>query len=133
VGQRGFVSGWISAPQAVGVILGIALLLLLGTQMVVGYLALAVLLIVLVVPFLRLSDPLPTGDRPVPLTVHALLESLWISPRRHPDFAWTMLSRVLVNLGNAFSTSLLFYFLLFGLGAINRNAVYRDGACYFNH
>jgi MFS family permease len=27
-----------------------------------------------------------------------------------------MLSRVLVNLGNAFSTSLLFYFLLFGLG-----------------
>lgn len=116
VGQRGFVSGWISAPQAVGVILGIALLLLLGTRMAVGYLALAVLLIVLVVPFLRLPDPLPTGDRPVTLSVHALLESLWISPRRHPDFAWTMLSRVLVNLGNAFSTSLLFYFLLFGLG-----------------
>ncbi|MGK9146503.1 MFS transporter [Plantibacter flavus] len=116
VAQRGYVSGWISAPQAVGVILGIALLLLLGTQMVAGYLALAVLLLVLVIPFLRLPDPLPAGPRLERITARALVESLWISPRRHPDFGWTMLSRVLVNLGNAFSTSLLFYFLLFGLG-----------------
>jgi len=116
VAQRGYVSGWISAPQAVGVILGIALLLLLGTQMVAGYLALAVLLVLLVIPFLRMADPLPDGPRLEPITARALVESLWISPRTHPDFGWTMLSRVLVNLGNAFSTSLLFYFLLFGLG-----------------
>lgn len=116
VAQRGYVSGWISAPQAVGVILGIALLLLLGTQMVAGYLALAVLLLILVVPFLRLPDPLPDGPVLERISVRALVESLWISPRKHPDFGWTMLSRVLVNLGNAFSTSLLFYFLLFGLG-----------------
>lgn len=116
VERRGFVSGWISAPQAVGVILGIALLLLLDTQPFVGYLALAVILVALVVPFLRLPDPIPAGERPAPLTPRTLVESLWVSPRRHPDFAWTMLSRVLVNLGNAFSTSLLFYFLLYGLG-----------------
>ena len=35
----------------------------------------------------------------------------WISPRQFPDFGWTLLSRVLVNLGNAFGTTLLFYFL----------------------
>ncbi|HXH36894.1 MAG TPA: MFS transporter [Plantibacter sp.] len=116
VEQRGYVSGWISAPQAVGVILGIALLLVLGTQMVAGYLALAVLLLILVIPFLLTADPIPDGPRLERITVGALLESLWISPRKHPDFGWTMLSRVLVNLGNAFSTSLLFYFLLFGLG-----------------
>ena len=35
-----------------------------------------------------------------------VLKSLWISPRQYPDFGWTLLSRVLVNFGNAFGTSL---------------------------
>lgn len=116
VGQRGFVSGWISAPQAVGAILGIALVLLLATDRFFGYTSLAVLLLILVIPFLRLPDPLPPASVVAPLSAKGLIESLWISPRKYPDFGWTMLSRVFVNFGNAFSTSLLFYFLLFGLG-----------------
>ncbi|MDD0859163.1 MFS transporter [Arthrobacter alpinus] len=40
---------------------------------------------------------------------------MWISPRKYPDFGWTLLSRILVNLGNAFGTSLLLYFLMYGL------------------
>ncbi|MBO0813395.1 MAG: MFS transporter, partial [Microlunatus sp.] len=40
----------------------------------------------------------------------------WISPREHPDFGWTLGSRVLVNIGNALTTTLLLYFLEFGLG-----------------
>lgn len=43
------------------------------------------------------------------------MEGMWISPRRFPDFGWTLLSRILVNLGNAFGTSLLLYFLMYGL------------------
>ncbi|MFI5061057.1 MAG: MFS transporter, partial [Actinomycetales bacterium] len=39
----------------------------------------------------------------------------WISPREYPDFGWTLLSRILVNFGNAFGTTLLLYFLEFGL------------------
>src|SRR5690606_2310860 len=31
------------------------------------------------------------------------------------DFGWTLLSRILVNIGNALGTTLLLYFLLFGL------------------
>ena len=49
------------------------------------------------------------------MTARGVVESLWISPREHPDFGWTLLSRVLVNFGNAFGTSLLLYFLEFGL------------------
>ena len=73
----------------------------------------AVLLVVLVLPFLlrarrrrarrRSSAPRVTAAHPV--------AGFWISPRQYPDFGWTLLSRILVNFGNAFGTTLLLYFL----------------------
>ncbi len=111
-GQRGLVSGWISAPQAVGTILGILLVTTLSLGLFTGYAVMALLLMALVLPFLaRVPDAvLPRESRP-PLTWRGLVTGFWISPRRFPDFGWTLLSRVLVNLGNAFGTTLLFYFL----------------------
>lgn len=38
-------------------------------------------------------------------------------PRRFLDFGWILLSRILINLGIAFGTSLLLYFLMYGLKA----------------
>jgi MFS family permease len=117
VGQRGFVSGWLSAPQAVGTIAGLLLVITLGLSQFIGYTLMAVLLVVLVLPFiLRIPDAvLPKEDRP-PFTMRALIAGFWISPRQFPDFGWTLLSRILVNFGNAFGTSLLLYFLQDGLG-----------------
>ncbi|HZM76235.1 MAG TPA: MFS transporter [Candidatus Limnocylindrales bacterium] len=104
VDQRGFVSGWISAPQAVGTILGILLVSLLALGQAAGYRIMALLLVILVTPFVIWMPDEPVSQvRP-----HT---GFWISPRRFPDFGWTLLSRVLVNLGNAFGTTLLFYFL----------------------
>lgn len=114
VNQRGYVSGWISAPQAIGTILGLVLVTALFTGQFLGYAAVAVLLLVLVLPFLlRVPDAvLPSADR---LTLKKLIEGFWISPRQYPDFGWTLLSRILVNFGNAFGTALLFQFLQYGL------------------
>lgn len=104
VDQRGFVSGWISAPQAVGTILGILLVTLLALGQAAGYQIMALLLVLLVTPFVIWVPDEPVSQvRP-----HT---GFWISPRRFPDFGWTLLSRILVNLGNAFGTTLLFYFL----------------------
>jgi len=124
VNQRGYVSGWVSAPQAAGTILGILLVTLLALSTFVGYLVVAVLVVVLVLPFLlRTPDAvLPAANRP-PFSAAALLAGLWINPRRFPDFGWTLLSRILVNLGNALGTTLLLYFLMFGL---NRGAAAED-------
>jgi len=124
VNQRGYVSGWVSAPQAAGTILGILLVTLLALSTFVGYLVVAVLVVVLVLPFLlRTPDAvLPAANRP-PFSASALLAGLWINPRRFPDFGWTLLSRILVNLGNALGTTLLLYFLMFGL---NRGAAAED-------
>jgi MFS family permease len=119
VDQRGFVSGWISAPQAIGIILGVALVTYVFAGALLGYAAMAVLLLVLVLPFLFLPDAVLPRELRVRMTARGIVESLWISPRSHPDFGWTLLSRVLVNFGNAFGTSLLLYFLEFGLGDPN--------------
>ncbi len=116
VEQRGFVSAWVSAPQAIGTLLGIVLVVFLGLSLIQGYLLVAGLLVVLVLPFLLLTrdERLPAVLRP-PFRPRMLITGLWISPRKHPDFAWTLVSRVLVNLGNALGTTLLLYFLLYGL------------------
>lgn len=116
VGQRGVVSGWIATPQAVGLVLGLIVVDVLVLGILLGYLVMAVIVVLAVIPFLLLAPdaPLDPADRP-PLTGRALLGGFWISPRKHPDFGWTMLSRVLVNVGNALGTTLLLYFLLFGL------------------
>jgi MFS family permease len=116
VNQRGHVSGWISAPQAIGTILGLLLVVVLGLSIFVGYALVAVLVVLLVLPFvLGVPDAvLSPADRP-PLTVRGLVAGFWISPREHPDFGWTLLSRILVNFGNAFGTALLLQFLQYGL------------------
>lgn len=117
VNQRGFVSGWVSAPQAMGTVLGLALVLALVLTTFVGYALVAVLLVVLVVPFVLLvpDEVLPRVLR-APFTLGSLVRGFWINPIRFPDFGWTLLGRILVNLGNALGTTLLLYFLLYGLG-----------------
>ncbi|MGO4690883.1 MFS transporter [Glaciibacter sp. 2TAF33] len=119
VDQRGYVSGWLSAPQAIGIILGLVLVTTLFTSTLGGYAVVAVLLVLLVIPFLFLPDAVLRPDQRAPVTVRGILGSLWISPRDYPDFGWTLLSRVLVNFGNAFGTTLLLYFLMFGLHDAN--------------
>jgi MFS family permease len=126
VGQRGYVSGWLSAPQAIGTILGILLITLIFTdqalETVLGQslanLIIAVLLLVLVLPFLFLPDAVlapAVRETREKMTARGILEGFWISPKAYPDFGWTLLGRVLVNFGNAFGTTMLLYFLEFGL------------------
>ncbi|AYF98431.1 MFS transporter [Protaetiibacter intestinalis] len=116
VRQRGFVSGWMSAPQAVGIILGVLLITEVFVTVTLGYIAMAVGLAILVLPivFFTKETPITKAERPQ-FTLGALLRGMWISPRKHPDFAWTLTSRVLVNSGNALGTGLLLYYLAFGL------------------
>lgn len=119
VRQRGYVSGWLSAPQAIGIILGLVLVTMLFTGQFVGYALMAVLLVVLVIPFLFLPDAVLPGELKERMSFRSVLASMWISPRLYPDFGWTLLSRILVNFGNALGTTLLLYFLEFGLNDSN--------------
>jgi MFS family permease len=109
VAQRGTVSGWFGLPQAVGVVVGVALVTAFTTTVVAGYVLIAAVIVVLVVPFAAVTrDPvLDRADRP---TI-SLTKGWWIDPRRFPDFGWAWLTRFLISLGNALGTLYLLYFL----------------------
>lgn len=116
VDQRGLVSAFVSVPQAAGTILGLLLVEALALTQAGSYALVALVLVLLVVPvLLRLPDPPVSAER-TPLRLRGVLGALWIDPRTHPDFAWTLAGRLLVNLGNALGTTLLLYFLAEGLG-----------------
>jgi MFS family permease len=112
VAQRGAVSGWIGIPQVIGVVAGVALVTTLVTDLAAGYLAVALLVVLLALPFAATTpdDPLPAEHR-APLRPLAIAAQMWVSPRRHPDFAWAWITRFLVQLGNALGTLYLLYFL----------------------
>jgi MFS family permease len=112
VNQRATVAGWVGMPQALGLVVGTALVVYLFTGLVAGYLALAIPLVLLTLPFV-----LATPDHPLepehraPLSVRTVLGSYWISPRRYPDFAWAWVTRFLASLAIGMGTLYLLYFL----------------------
>jgi MFS family permease len=108
-GQRGAVSAAVYGPQALGIVLGLALVTGLGGGPGRGYVALAVVLVVVALPWvLRSRDSAPVGR---PQSVADAVRATWEAPTRHPDYAWAFGGRLLVNLGNALGTTYLLYFL----------------------
>ncbi|MDG5807279.1 MFS transporter [Streptomyces ossamyceticus] len=109
--QRGAVGGWLGAAQIVGVVGGTGLATL-GGGVGTGYAACAVFTLAGVLPYvLRHPDPrLPEADRPV-WSWRGFLAGFWLSPRRHPDFAWAWLTRFLVNLSNGIGLLYLLFYL----------------------
>ena len=94
VRQRATVAGWVGMPQALGLVVGTVLVVQVFTintksGLAYGYVTLAVLLLLLAIPFVLFTPDYPLeaaalADR---LSLRKLLAAYWISPRRYPDFA----------------------------------------------
>ena len=112
VRERATVSGWITSQQLLGVVVGVVLVGTVVTGLTSGYLALAIAVPVLVLPFvLATDDPvLSPDDRPA-WSTRAFLAGFWISPRTYPDFAWAWLTRFLMQLSYSMATLYLLYYL----------------------
>jgi len=113
VNQRATVAGWVGMPQALGLVLGTAVVVyLFDKNLVGGYLALAIPLVLLTLPFVLLTPDYPLDpEHRAPLSMRALLGSYWIDPRRYPDFAWAWVTRFLASLAIGMGTLYLLYFL----------------------
>jgi len=111
--QRATVAGWIGMPQALGLVLGTVLVVdVLNSHLVPGYWLLALLLLVLAIPFALLTEDHPlSAEHREPFSWRKLLGSYWISPKQYPDFAWAWLTRFLASLAIAMGTLYLLYFL----------------------
>ena len=126
--RRGLIGGLVAIAGTVGVLLGIKIAELTGS-IAQGYLVIAVVMLVLSVPYLLGSCDLalPADHVVEPMDWKRLVRSFWVSPREHPDFAWAFLTRLLVNLGNWIALNYLYYFLTDGLGYGDDDATARLG------
>jgi MFS family permease len=107
------VSGWVGMPIALGLVLGTVLVVdVLNQRLVAGYVTLAVLMVLLALPFVLFTPdyPLAPHDRE-PFSWRRLASSYWLSPREYPDFGWAWLTRFLTSLAIAMGTLYLLYFL----------------------
>ena len=100
-------------PQALGLVVGTVLVVDVFTGLISGYLALAVPLVVLTLPFVLLHPRLPAGR---PSTASRSPGGSWgartgSAPGEYPDFAWAWFTRFLVSLAIAMGTLYLLYFL----------------------
>lgn len=118
--QRGRVSGILGWGPAVGAVGGALLaqqftaqpLLMFGVPAVLLALGVAILVV-------SYKDRLLTPEEKQQLPrfgVREFLGSYWVSPRRHPDFAWTWLSRFLVFMGVATLVTFQAFYLINQLG-----------------
>ncbi|UGS27257.1 MFS transporter [Microbacterium resistens] len=108
--QRGSASAAASAAQAAGVVVGVGAVVVLGLGTGAAYALLAGIIAVVGVGAAALLPDRParrgTVDAP-----GARRSSL-----HDRDFLWLLASRFVVNVGNALGTSLLLFFLRYGIG-----------------
>jgi MFS family permease len=115
--MRGRVSGWMGMTSQVGVVGGVFLIQLVGTEGSAPFVWPAVLGVALVLPFLLTLREVPKGrDEVAPLSVRAVASSLWINPVRHRDFSLAWLGRFLAWLSLYSLTTYKTYFLIDRLG-----------------
>lgn len=122
VEQRGTVAGVMGICLPLGQVSGTFLVQSVSGSMLLMFALPALIGIAAVVPFaLMLRDRrLQPGSTP-PLKVSGAAEVYWVNPRRHPDFAWAWLSRLLLVLGTAFLNTYQPFYLIDKLGLVARD------------
>lgn len=115
--QRGTVAGVMGICLPLGQVCGTFLVQWVSHSMLLMFVLPAVIGIAAVLPFaLVLRDRrLQPGTVP-PLQITGAAEIFWVNPRRHPDFAWAWLSRLLLVLGTAFLNTYQPFYLIDELG-----------------
>lgn len=125
--QRGAASSAASSAQALGIVLGVGAVVLLGLSVAAGYVMLAVgVAVVGTLTAILLPDPSGgTAGHNTEQEASAPGEAApGVASRsgrsfefmRDRDFRWVLIGRLVVNVGNALGTSLFLFFLLYGLG-----------------
>ncbi|MGC2939760.1 MULTISPECIES: MFS transporter [unclassified Brevibacterium] len=115
-GQRGAASAAASSAQAIGIVVGVAAIVLLGLTTGASYAVLAGFIFVVgTVTAVLLPDPRPPHEAVLAFHTRRELPRARISSLVDPSFTRLLISRFIVNVGNAFGTSLLLFFLLYGI------------------
>jgi len=98
--QRGIASGYMAMMSSVGTLIGAfaAGFLLTASNLAAYSFVIAAIGIFAVITLFGIKE-IPLAHKPSPIKWGHYLKSLWIDPRKYPDFAWVWITRFLVMLG----------------------------------
>lgn len=98
---RGIASGWMAAMSQLGTILGVfsAALLMNAGRATESFLVIGFSMVLFLAFTVAGITEKPRDSKPGRLDLIGFFKSLWIDPRKHPDFAWVWITRALVVMG----------------------------------
>ncbi|MFJ2742019.1 MFS transporter [Streptomyces sp. NPDC087440] len=95
----GVCSAAVGIGSQVGATFGVLIATSFATRFSTGYAVIAALVLVVTLAFLLVNKDRQSTAPVEPFSWSGFLKGFWISPRRHPDFAWAFLARVVFILG----------------------------------
>lgn len=114
--QRATVSAWNGVTLSLAVVIGAMLTTLFTSGIGDGYLLVALGFVLFSLPFILVTRDQSVSQASLPAwSMAGFLKGFWISPSKHPDFAWAWSTRFLVGLSSATGTMFFLYFLRDGL------------------
>ncbi|MBC9714739.1 MFS transporter [Streptomyces sp. TRM66268-LWL] len=115
--QRARVSGVVGMMTSLSMIAGTGLANAFSSQLALAFLVPGLLGLAGVVTLCVVMKDRPAAPGAfAPYSVKEFGRSFWVSPRKHPDFAWNFAGRFLVFVGISCVTSYQAYFLMDRLG-----------------
>lgn len=97
--KRGMFSAVFGVAQLIGNVIGQSVGAAFSATLLVGYLVVGGLLATLVLLFALTNIRSNTGEPKPPLSILAILQTFWVNPVKHPNFAWTFFGRFLLFTG----------------------------------
>lgn len=115
--QKGRVAAFLSLGNPIGTMAGAVLIGGLLVSEITRYLAIILVLLVTLAPFVLTLDDTPlVQEAAPPFRLGAFLAGLWVDPRKHPDFAFAWLGRFLVVVALSLTQGYMLYYLQDAIG-----------------
>ncbi len=121
--SRGTASAMMGVGTSVGMTLGVILAGNLVTRLGLGYTIFGIAIIVAAALFVVFNRDYSSKDMVVePMDWGKFVKSFWVSPRKHPDYAWAFAGRFVMFLGYQGIQAYMLYILIDYLGMTTEKA-----------
>jgi MFS family permease len=110
--ERGTASGFVGAGMTAGCTLGIVVAGYMASHLALAYALFAGAIAGICLLFVLLNpEPRVAIAPPEPFRAGVFFSSFWVSPRKHPDFAWAFFGRFTIYMGYQGIVTYLLYIL----------------------
>ncbi|WP_309129933.1 MFS transporter, partial [Microbacterium sp.] len=121
--QRGSVTALIGIAQNVGILGGTYVAQLFMDQMIIMFVGPSVLAIIAMTAFAFLLPDQVLPAKPPRMSLREWVETFWVSPVKHPDYALAWWSRFLITLATFMFTTYRVFYVQDQIGADTADAV----------